>query len=85
MCVQALWKREALNRRVHTSLTRLFLSVVFLAVPSPLAAPVFRSRYYFCDTQIVKEKTLQLVGMVGIFPAASVGGEDVEVYANESR
>lgn len=38
-----------------------------------------------CRTQIVKEKTLSLTGMVGIYPAATVGGEDVEVYANESR
>lgn len=39
----------------------------------------------FLREQIVKEKTLSLTGMVGIFPAATVGGEDVEVYANESR
>lgn len=38
-----------------------------------------------CRTQIVKEKTLSLTGIVGIFPAATVDGEDVEVYANESR
>lgn len=36
-------------------------------------------------TQIVKEKSLNLVGIVGIFPAATVDGEDVEVYANDSR
>ena len=35
--------------------------------------------------QIVKEKTLSLTGIIGIFPAATVGGEDVEVYADESR
>ncbi|CAN0472393.1 unnamed protein product, partial [Laminaria digitata] len=35
--------------------------------------------------QIVKEKTLSLTGIVGIFPAATVGGEDVEVYADDSR
>eukprot|EP00903_Cladosiphon_okamuranus_P009574 g9116.t1 len=35
--------------------------------------------------KIVKEKTLSLTGIVGIFPAATVDGEDVEVYANESR
>ncbi|CAM9406723.1 unnamed protein product, partial [Ectocarpus fasciculatus] len=35
--------------------------------------------------KIVKEKSLNLVGLVGIFPAATVDGEDVEVYANDSR
>jgi len=29
---------------------------------------------------VIKNKTLQLKGVVGIFPANSVGGEDVEVY-----
>lgn len=33
----------------------------------------------------MKEKTLSLTGIVGIFPAATVGGEDVEVYADENR
>lgn len=41
--------------------------------------------YLGCFTQIVKEKSLSLTGIVGIFPAATVDGEDVEVYANESR
>ncbi|CAM9441759.1 unnamed protein product [Ectocarpus sp. 6 AP-2014] len=35
--------------------------------------------------KIVKEKSLNLVGLVAIFPAATVDGEDVEVYANDSR
>lgn len=34
--------------------------------------------------QIVQEKTLQLTGIVGIYPASRVG-EDVEVYADASR
>lgn len=34
--------------------------------------------------QIVAEKTLQLTGIVGMYPAARVG-EDIEVYADESR
>lgn len=34
--------------------------------------------------QIVKDKTLRLTGIVGIYPAARVG-EDVEVYADDSR
>lgn len=34
--------------------------------------------------QIMAERTLWLSGIVGIYPAARVG-EDVEVYADESR
>lgn len=42
-------------------------------------------RFVTSGHQIVKDKTLSLAGIVGIFPAARVDGEDVEVYADESR
>ena len=35
--------------------------------------------------EIVKNKSLQLKGMVGLYPANTVGTEDVEVYKDESR
>lgn len=35
--------------------------------------------------EIVATKSLQLVGAVGLFPANTVGTEDVEVYADETR
>ena len=34
---------------------------------------------------IMKNKTLRLKGIVGMYPANTVGTEDVEVYADESR
>jgi 5-methyltetrahydrofolate--homocysteine methyltransferase len=35
--------------------------------------------------EIVKTKSLWLKGIVGIYPANTVGYEDVEVYTDETR
>src|SRR3712207_4068395 len=48
------------------------------------------ARRLFDDAQamldrIVEEKWLRANGVVGLFPANSVGGEDIEVYTDESR
>ena len=35
--------------------------------------------------QIVREKWVSASGVLGLFPAARVNGDDIEIYADESR
>ncbi len=39
---------------------------------------------FSCVQEIVEAKSLQLVGIVGIYPA-NAAGDDIEVYADEAR
>ncbi len=48
------------------------------------------ARQLFADAQamlqrIVEEKWLEASGVIGLFPANSVGADDIEIYADESR